>query len=363
MKKTIFLMAATAMSLFASAQKQAEGYTINAELEGIKSPYVFVYLKGAEDSVAVRNGKFSIKGTHVDKPSKMYLEDRAGKLHLAFYVENVPVRIKGDANTPEEIRITGGKIQEEVNVLRAEKQVLRKKERLLNNAYQKAKAAKDAAAIADLGSQMDQLAKELAEKDKAFIAKYPKNPLNLDLISDMSYAAEYSELNALFQSLDENLKTSEEGQEFAKKLAVLQKGSNGQKMIDFTQNDMEGKPLHFSSFKGKYVLVDFWASWCGPCRIENPNVLKAYQQFKDKGFTVLGISLDNNADKWKQAVTKDKLPWTQVSDLKGWENEVSAYYGVQGIPANYLVNPEGIIVAKNLRGQALIDKLKELLEG
>lgn len=136
----------------------------------------------------------------------------------------------------------------------------------------------------------------------------------------------------------------------------------GSKAMDFTMNDTEGKPVSLSSFKGKYVLIDFWASWCGPCRAENPNVIKAYNTYKDKGFTILGVSLDASAQKnnWIEAIKKDGLTWTEVSDLKGWGNEAAKLYNIISIPQNFLVDPNGVIVAKNLRGEDLQKKLASL---
>ena len=131
---------------------------------------------------------------------------------------------------------------------------------------------------------------------------------------------------------------------------------------DFTMNDTEGKPFTLSQLKGKYVLVDFWASWCGPCRGENPNVVAAYNQFKNKNFTILGVSLDDNKEKWLQAIKADKLKWKQVSDLKGWENATVSLYGYDGIPYNVLLDPQGKIIATSLRESALQAKLMEVLK-
>jgi thiol-disulfide isomerase/thioredoxin len=133
--------------------------------------------------------------------------------------------------------------------------------------------------------------------------------------------------------------------------------------MEFTQNDTLGNPVSLSSFKGKYVLVDFWASWCGPCRAENPNVVKTYQKFQNKNFTILSVSLDRPGQKerWLKAIHDDGLTWTHVSDLKFWDNAVAKQYGIRAIPQNLLLDPSGKIIAKNLRGEELAEKLGAVL--
>ncbi len=136
----------------------------------------------------------------------------------------------------------------------------------------------------------------------------------------------------------------------------------GQVAPDFTLPDPSGKMISLSSFRGKYVLVDFWASWCGPCRQENPNVVKAYQQYKGKNFTILGVSLDKTKDKWQEAIKADGLAWNHVSDLKFWDSAVVPLYGLNAIPTNFLLDPQGKVIASNLRGPALEAKLQEVLK-
>lgn len=145
-------------------------------------------------------------------------------------------------------------------------------------------------------------------------------------------------------------------------LQTLKKSLPSTKAPDFSQPGVNGQPVSLSSFKGKYVLLDFWASWCGPCRRDNPNVVKAYNEFKDKNFTVFGVSLDQNKKAWLQAIQQDGLTWTHASDLKFWSNEAAALYGVQGIPANFLIDPQGNIIAQDLHGEEIVRELRKVVK-
>lgn len=170
-------------------------------------------------------------------------------------------------------------------------------------------------------------------------------------------------LEKRYNKLDTAIKNSVIGTSLGQFIAYHKVGAVGTDALDFIQPDTLGIPVSLSSFKGKYVLVDFWASWCAPCRMENPNVVANYNKFKDKNFTILGVSLDKpgQKDKWLQAIKKDQLAWTQVSDLQYWNNAAAQLYHVSGIPFNFLIDPNGKIVAKNLRGPDLEKKLCQLI--
>lgn len=365
MKRNIITIGLLTLGLFATAQQKKKAilpatYVINGYVKGLQSPYIYLRVDAKEDSAKVSGGKFTYQFKAVAEPTRAYITDHLG-LYETFYVEHTNVNIKGDAVTQLFV-VTGGKTQNELNLLKSSRQKNEAARTELYKNYDIAEKAKDSAAVLNIEKQLKELSIEAEVLTKSFVKSNSKSYVSLDQINGMGYSTDYAELNNLYQLLDPALKASKKGKKLEATLAVLEKGSNGKKMVDFTQHDLSGKPVSFAAFRGKYVLVDFWASWCGPCRAENPNVLKAYQQFAPKGFTVIGVSLDDNAEKWKKAVEDDKMPWTQVSDLKGWKNELSTYYGIQGIPSNYLVNPEGVIIARNLRGADLEAKLAELLK-
>ena len=166
----------------------------------------------------------------------------------------------------------------------------------------------------------------------------------------------------LFSKFDEDLQNTDTGKLIAEKIAIGKRTAIGQEAMDFTQTRLDGEAFKLSSLRGKYVLIDFWAAWCKPCRAENPNVVKAYNKYKDQNFEIVGVSLDASKKQWENAVEKDGLPWIHVSDLKYWKNEVAVQYDINSVPANLLIDPDGIIIAKNLRGEALTERLSQLFQ-
>ncbi len=196
-----------------------------------------------------------------------------------------------------------------------------------------------------------------------YIRSHPSSYLSATLLYDhYGYDVQPQVSGQLLKVLDERIQASVPGRVFKKRLDIAMKTDVGKQSIDVTLPDMDGKPISLSSLRGKVTLLDFWASWCGPCRMENPNLVKAYKKYHEKGFEIYSVSLDVKKEAWKNAVAKDSLTWTHVSDLKGWKSDAAQLYGIKAIPSNVLIDRNGVVLAKNLREEELEKKLREIFK-
>jgi peroxiredoxin len=377
MKKILsfFLMSAPVL-LFA----QEQPFTITGKAPAIKGP-AKVYLNyragdtNVMDSAVINNGTFSFTGNVQGPTMARIILDHTGAglaalgrtadtkvLYLAN--EKVTVNVKDSVNNAT---IAGSAINKEHDLYQKSLEAPQKTMEAINEEYMAAtpEKRKEEAFMKGLQDRYAKAADEEKELQKKYMAAHPGSYFSLEALTQMAGPdMDLAVVEPLFNTLSPELQKSSKGVAFAKLMDAAKATQVGAVAPEFVQNDVNDKPVKLSDFRGKYVLLDFWASWCGPCRQENPNVVAAYNKYKDKNFTVLGISLDQpgKKDAWLKAIEKDGRAWTQVSDLKFWNNEVAALYGVRAIPQNYLLDPTGKIVAKNLRGEKLHETLEQLVK-
>ena len=371
MKKTL-LVAVAVLPLAALAQKP---FSLNGTLKNDKGNEK-IYLsyskdgKSILDSTELKNGTFAFKGEIADPlRASVYKKptEKNGKPDfLSIYLEPANIQLVS-ADSLKNASITGSKVNADNEKLKALTKPVQDKLAAINGEFGKltAEQKKDKALTEAIYKRYEAASKELEPIYIDFARSNPQSYVSLSAISQIATSeSAQPEAEKAYAALSQSLKDSKSGKDIATYFGAIKNTKIGVQALDFTQNDVNDKPVKLSDFKGKYVLVDFWASWCGPCRQENPNVVAAYNQYKDKGFTVLGVSLDRPGKKeaWLKAIADDQLTWTHVSDLKFWDNAVAKQYGIRSIPANFLIDPNGKIVAKGLRGEALKEKLASLLD-
>lgn len=363
MKKILFSIAAIT-SIFAACSPQ---YSIKGTVAGDQTTGNALLLKSkgrVADTLAkapITNGKFTLTGK-IDTITDAYIAIEGKRMGLPIILENAEYSAVIDFTNPVENKVEGPANQTIFNQVIALANEARTAQMPLYKEFGEAQKANDTTKMKQIEAQFDQIVKDAAEKENALIKANADSYVAAYLLARKMSQLNLKDLEKLFAELGPNAQATEPGQKIAKKIKVLQSVAIGQVAPDFTLNTPEGTPLSMHSIPAKVKIIDFWASWCGPCRRENPNVVKIYEEYHPKGLEILGVSLDNNKEAWLKAIEEDKLVWKHVSDLKGWACEPAALYGVSGIPHMVVLDENNVIIAKDLRGEALKAKIAELLK-
>ncbi len=380
MKRNIFLIACFFGGLLsANAQDIQFKGTAKRKYDGDK---IIIYNgTGLHDSATIKNGKFSFTVPFSEPSlylfySQAELKAKGGYSPYGILVTQPgTVRVKADVANFSKTKVSGSSENDLYRSFSAKGSKAQQKimddlyskygKDFVNNRHPDTSDARYKQLLKDYYAMADENSKVQEQELKKFITENPGTFSAMFLLNGYATRMELPEVENLYASLPDTYKGTKSGKSVAAIIEARKITAIGKIAPDFTQADTLGNAVRLTDFRGKYVLVDFWASWCGPCRAENPNLLKTFGKYKDKNFTVLGVSLDQPGKKeaWLAAIHKDGLQWTQVSDLKFWDNEAAVLYGIKAIPSNLLLDPTGKIIAKDLRGEDLEKKLSELLGG
>ena len=348
-----------------SCQSAKDEYSIKGSITGVETGKVYLLkLVGEQpqsiDTADIVGGKFTFKGK-MESPDIRLLRLNDQDYFAQFFLDNANITVTAQKDSLRNTKITGSPTQDIFKTYVAEMEKLNKEVMALQGKYQNAMSTGNTSEADKAKIDYQALVDNNKVYTKNFVKEHSSSVVSPYItLFQLADQIDVAELDSIAGKFAPELSNSEYVIKIKELIQEQKKTAIGAVAPDFTMNDPDGKPISLASFKGKIVLVDFWAAWCGPCRQENPNVVKLYQQYHSKGFEILGVSLDRTKDDWLKAIKDDNLTWTHVSDLQFWQNAAARLYGVNAIPQSFLLDKDGKIIGKGLRGEQLANKLMEL---
>lgn len=369
MHKILFI---SFLALLVSCQEE-KGYSISGTVENAPDGQKIYLAELNEennqtttiDTLEVTGGKFSADLPEKDKPTLSFLTLEGTKGNVLFVANNNPIEFKIYKDSLFASEVSGGEDNEILYSYFNDVRESNEKQAKQRNEMMEAFRQKDSAELNRLQQKQKKMADENLERKKNIVRENPNSIVSVLILQEIanSQMVSSSEVKELFNSLSSEVQDSRLGSMLQDTIDRMSKVEIGSKAPNFSAPTPDGEELALNEVLGKVTLIDFWASWCKPCRDENPNIVRVYEKYHDQGLNIIGVSLDRpgQEDKWKQAIEEDNLGWNQVSNLMFWQDPVAAEYGVRAIPAAFLLDENGVIVAKDLRGEDLGNKVAEML--